>query len=417
MANTLTSLEAAFKIVQEDTLNDLKPNSSIVYDMAPMSQADRVGRSFTSPVVLSYELGFTFGDGSAFEYNADVAGVYEEISVNPNPVVLKSRLSIEAADRMTAGGKKAVISHVALRAGQMKTSLLRMAEVEMLHGRTGLGTISGNPSVNTTPTPDEATIIFTDATWAPGLWAGVEGIKLECRNGATKINANGDLTLVSVDHDAKSIIVSGDNTDLTDLADGYKIFCKGAYSNGQYGIKYQLDTSGSVFGIDSSVYALWKSQEHTVSGALTMSQVLLGRAKAVSRGGLDEDCVLLVSSLTFENLNADLAALAAVDSRYKSAKGENGHKGITYHGQGGTIEVIAHPMMMEGDAFLLPKTGLRKIGSTDITFANQATATGDAWVLLTDVHAYQLTGRFSFQVLIDQPAKCVYFKSITNTTT
>lgn len=412
MANTKSSLETAFKYVQEKKLNDLKPNSSIVYDLAPMKDSDTVGRKYLCPVILSFELGFTFGDGTAFAYNDDVAGVYDEIEVDPNPVVLKSRLSIEAADRM-ARSEKAMISHVALRAGQMKTSLLKMAEIEMLHGRVGVGTISGNPSVNTAPTPDQGTIIFTDASWAPGVWSGMEGALLECRNGATKVNANGDLTLVSVDFDAKSIIVSGDNTDLTDLADGYLIFFKGAYANGQYGIKYQLDTSGSVFGIDSSVYALWKAQEHTVSGVLTMSEVLKGRAKAVSRGGLDEDCVLLLSSTTFENMNSDMSALRELDGSYSSNKGENGAKGLVYHGQGGSVEVIAHPMMKEGEAFLIPKSGLKRIGSTDVTFKS-IDGSEDSWQHLEGYHAYQITGRFSFQVLISQPAKCVLYKSIVN---
>lgn len=413
VANTLTSLQTAFKYVQEKKLNDLKPNSSIIYDKAPMGEAESLGRKFLVPVVLSYELGFTFGDGSAFAYNDEVAGVYDELEIDCNPVVLKSRLSIEAADRM-AKSDKAVINHVALRAGQMKASLMRMAEIEMIHGRSGLGTISGNPSVNTTPDPDQATIVFTDATWAPGIWSGMIGAVLEVRNGSSKVNTNGDLTLVSVDFDNKSIVVSGDNTDLTDLADGHKVFFKGAYANGQYGLKYQLDVSGDLFGIDTSVYELRKAQEHTVSGNLTMAEILKGRAKAVSRAGLDEDCYLFVSTLTFESINIDMAALRDLDGSYSSSKAENGSKGITFHGQLGSIEIIAHPMFMEGDAMLIPKSAMKRVGSTDITFKGIDGQEG-AWQHLEAYHAYQLTGRFSFQIVIVELAKCVLFKSITNT--
>lgn len=413
MANTKTSLNDAFMYVQEKKLNDLKPNSSIVYDMAPMKEQNQVGRKYLESVVLSYELGFTFGDGLAFTYNDDVAGVYDEIEVDPNPVILKSRLSIEAADRMAKSGKSA-ITHVALRSGQMKASLLKIAEIEMLHGRTGLGIISGNPAVDTGPTPDQATIIFTAASWAPGIWAGMKGALLEVRSsGGTKRNADGDLTLVSVDYDNKTIVVGGTNQDCTDLADTDIVYFKGAYSNGQYGIKYQLDTSGSIFGIDNSVYDLWKSQEHNVAGALTMSEILKGRAKAVVRGGLDDDCVLLISPVTYENLNADLSALSVRDGSYKASKGENGYKNIQYWGQGGKITIIAHPMMMEGDGFMFPENALKKIGSTDITFKSLDQGEG-VWKLLEDVHAYQIVGRFSFQVLINQPAKCVYYSGIVN---
>lgn len=411
MANTKVSLETAFKYVQAKKLNDLKPNSSIVYDLAPMKEADMVGRKYLAPVSLSYELGFTFGDGGAFAYNDDIAAVYDEIEIDPNPVVLKSRLSVEAADRM-AKTEKTMITAVALRAGQMKASLLKMAEIEMLHGRTGVGVISGNP---VTPTGTTGTVIITAATWAPGIFAGMEGAALEVRNSSgTKINTNADVIIVSVDFDNRTLNVSGNATDMTALDDAQILYFKGAYANGQYGIKYQLDTAGSVFGIDSSVYALWKAQEHTVSGALTMAQVLQGRAKAVSRGGLDEDCVLLVSSATFENLNSDLAALRVFDSSYKSKEAENGVQGIVFHGQGGKLRVVAHPMMMEGDAFLLPEKGLKRVGSTDITFSSLDADGEDAWEKLEGSHGYQLTGRFSFQVLISQPAKCVYYKSIVN---
>ncbi len=415
MANTKSSLETAFKYIQEKKLNDLKPNSSIVYDMAPMKDSDTVGRKYLCPVVLSFELGFTFGDGSAFAYNSDVAGIYDEIEVDPNPVVLKSRISIEAADRM-AKTEKSMISRVALQAGQMKTSLLKMAEIEMLHGRVGVGAISGAPVITVEGgANDSAVITFTAASWAPGVWAGMESALLEVRStGGTKRNATGDLTLVSVDFNNKAITVRGADADIAALVDTDNVFFSGAYANGQYGIKYQLDVSGSSFGIDSSVYALWKAQEHAVGGALTMSQVLKGRAKAVARGGLDEDSVLLVSSTTFENMNSDLSALRELDGSYSSNKGENGQKGLVYHGQGGSIEVVAHPMMKEGEAFMLPKNGLKRIGSTDVTFATAA-GSEDAWIQLEAAHAYQLTGRYSFQILISQPAKCVLFTGIVNT--
>lgn len=408
MANTLTSLNTAFRYIQEKKLLDLKPNSSIVYDLAPMKESDQLGRKYLAPVVLSFELGFTFGDGGAFAYNNDVAGVYSEIQIDPNPVVLKSRLSIEAADRM-AGSEKAVINHVALRSGQMKASLMKMAEIEMLHGRTGLGAIS------TSTVSTNATITFTDATWAPGIWGGMEGALLDAyTTGASKVNSNADLVLVSVNFASKQIVVSGNNTDLVALAVTNAIFFKGAYSTSQYGIKYQLSTSGSIFGIDNSVYALWKAQSHSVSGALTMGQVLAGRAKAVARAGLDEDTVLLVSATTFENLNTDLAALRMFDESYSAKVGESGAKGIVYHGQGGSIRVIAHPMLMEGDAFLLPERGMKRIGATDVTFKS-IDGDEDAWKHLEGYHAYQLTGRYSFQVLISEPAKCVYFSGIVNT--
>lgn len=412
MANTKSSLETAFKYVQKNTLNDLKPNSAILQDLAgPLKGADTLGRKFLWPVCLSYELGFTFGDGSAFSYNDDVQGVYEEIEIDPNPVVLKSRLSIEAADRM-AQSSKAVMNHVALRSGQMKMSLVKVAEIDSLYGRSvvGIGVASSVTNINST-TED---ITFTAATWAPGIWAGMEGAKLEARAAGVLVNTNADLVIASVDFDNKKVRVTGNSTDIAALAASDVYFLKGAYANGQYGIHYQLDTSGSVFGINNSTYGLWKGNEFSVGGALTLAKVLKGSARAVGKGGLDEDCILVTSPTTWENLNSDLAALRSQDSSYRASSAEIGAKAITYHAQFGAIDIIAHPYCMEGFAYLMPKTALRKVGATDITFGVPG-KDGEVFEVLESVAAYQMTGRYSYQMLLPQPAKCVLYTDIVNT--
>lgn len=408
MANTVASLEKAFKYVQEEKLKDLKPNSSIVYELAPMKAPDKIGRLHLTSVVLSFELGFTFGDGGAFTYEDDVAGIYSQIEVTSNPVVLKSRLSIEAADRMANGGDKTTIDHVTLRTGQVKTSLLKMAEIEMLHGKTGVGVIGA-----VTPSSTTAQITFTDATWAGGIWAGMKGAKLEFRRAATKINALADVVITAVLHDSKTLSVSGNATDLAALAAADVAYFKGAYSNGQFGIKYQLSTSGTIFGIDNTVYDLFKANTSNVAGALTIGVLLAESSKPVIRGGLDTDCIVLMSPKTWEKANADLAALRVMDESYKTSKGENGTNSIVYHAQFGAMELISHPMVMEGDAFLLPKKAMKRVGSTDVTFS-RIDGTEGAWTTLPNEHAYQLTGRYSFQIVIQEPAKCLYLSGITN---
>jgi hypothetical protein len=411
VANTKSSLETAFKYVQKNTLNDLKPNSAILQDLAgPLKGADQLGRKFLWPVCLSYELGITFGDGTAFSYNDDVAGVYEEIEIDPNPVVLKSRISIEAADRM-AKSDKAVINHVALRSGQMKMSLVKVAEVDSLYGRSAVGIGVAASTSNIGATIEDIT--FTAATWAPGIWAGMEGAKLEARAAGVLVNTNADLVISQVNFDTKTVRVTGNNTDIAALGANDVYFFKGAYANGQYGLHYQLDESGTVFGINNSTYGLWKGNEYAVGGALTLAKVLKGAARAVGKGGLDEDCVLLTSPTTWEGLNSDMAALRSQDSSYKPSKSEIGSKAITYNAQFGAIDIVAHPYCMEGFSYLMPKTALRKVGATDITFGVPG-KDGEVFEVLEAVAAYQMTGRYSYQMLIPQPAKCVLFTGIVN---
>lgn len=406
--NTKSSLDTAFKYVQENKLKYLNSNSAILLNMVKMKDADILGRKFLLPVALTYELGYTFGDGTVYAMNDAVAAVYEEIDVDPTPVSLRTRVSLSAANRWKAGSDKSVINNVAIRAGQMKKSLQKIAEICMLHGHTGIGAVSAVSDSSGTNV-----LTITAATWASGIWAGMVGLKLDAYTSTVKQNTNAVLVVSAIDHDAKTITVTGNSTDTAAIDVGSVLYPVGAYSNDQYGIKYQLDTSGTIFGIANSSYDLWKACEHNVAGSISMSEILKGIAKAVNRGGLEEDVVVLLSPTRWEELNSDLSALRDYDGSYKVTKGENGFNSITYNGQNGKIDLISHPYMMDGDAFLMPQSCLRRVGASDIDFMKDED--GGYWRSLdvAGYAGYQASAFYEFQILITEPAKCVYYYGIT----
>lgn len=416
--NTKTSLDTMFKYKVAKQVDNLVPSHAIVQKLIPaLSDAERTGRKFLCPVALTLENGVTYGDGLVFSYEDDVAAAYDEIELDSNPIVLKSRVSLAAANRM-ANAESSFISHMSLRSGNMKESLMKRYEIECLYGKTGLGTISAVSAVNTSPDPDQITITFTDATWAPGIWGGMEGSLLEARDPtnllagtASKQNGNADYTLVSVDCDNKKITISGHNTDLSDLAQNDIIFFKGSYANSFHGIDFQLRNTGTLFGVPGGTYNLWLPNTYAVDGQFTMSKVLKGVAKAVGKGGLAEDVVCLVSSLTYEGLNSDMAALRSLDSSYKKVEGANGVKGIVYTAQSGDIKIVAHPFVKEGEAFLFPEKGIRRVGASEIKFGF---GDGDYFEKLEGSAGYQLLAQGDWCVLIDKPARCVKFTGITN---
>ena len=411
--NTKASLDTMFKYKVAKNVNNLVPSHSIVQKMIPkLSEAERTGRKFLCPVALTLENGVTYGDGTAFTYADDVAAVYDEIELDSNPIVLKSRVSLAAANRM-ANKESSFITHMSLRSGNMKESLMKRYEIECLYGKTGLGIIE-----STTASGDNEVVVFTPATWAPGIWGGMEGCKLEARDPtnllagtASKQNSNADYVLVSVDTDARSITISGHATDRADLAALDIIFFSGAYANSFHGIDFQLRNTGTLFGISASTYNLWKANSYAVSGQLTMSKVLKGVAKAVGKGGLAEDTVLLVSALTYEGLNSDMSALREFDSSYSSAKGENGVQSIVYNSQAGKIKIVAHPFVKEGEAFLVPEKGIKRVGAAEVQFGF---GDGEYFEKLEGSAGYQLLAQGDWCILIEKPARCVKFTGITN---
>ena len=407
--NTKTSIATITKRVVEDKLKDFVPNSAILQKKAKFIE---LGREYLHPVALTHELGFTFGSSDAFSYNASIAGVYDEIQVDPNPLVLRSQWGFEAADRTSKRGKKAVESHITLRTGRMKDSLMSVLEIECLFGRSlvGLGKVSSASDSSGT-----VTVTITDATWSPAIWGGREGVLIDIyeADGTTKRNANGDFTLSSVDQDNKQIVITGNTTDSANIAATDIFYFKGAQAASQLGLFYQLDTSGTVFGINNSTYSLWKANEHAVGGTLTMSKVLEGFAKAVTKGGLNSDAMLLVSPRTYAKLNSDLAALRQFDQSYSDSKAKIGNNSIEYAAQFGSLEIIAHPFMMEGYAMGLPKNELCRPGATDVTFGIPGKE-GQHVEALEGSYAYQIVCRASFQILLKCPAKAVLFTGITN---
>lgn len=405
--NTKTSLDTLFKYKVADSINALIPSTSILQKLIPkLSEATRTGRKFLWPVALTLENGVTYGDGTAFTYEADVAGTYGEIQLDSNPCVLKSRVSMAAANRMQ-NDELTFVTRMSLQAGSMKESLMKRAEISCLYGKSGLGTVSSQTGSSTT-----RTFIFTDATWAPGIWGGLEGSLLEARNGASLLNTNADIVLTSVDFDNKKIVVSGNSTDLDAVTGSpHKIFFKGSYANDFNGIDIQLTNTGSLFNVDASVYSLWKANSLAVSGALNMSKVLKGVAKAVGKGGLAEDAILLVSATTYENLNSDLAALRMFDGSYSRTKGENGVTGIVYNAQSGKVTIVAHPMVKEGEAFLIPEKAMKRIGASEIAFGFGG---DDYFEKLEGSAGYQLIVQYDWCILIEKPAKCVKYTGIVN---
>jgi hypothetical protein len=376
--------------------------------MVPMKDQDIVGRKFLFPVALTNELGFTFGDGTVFAHNASIAAEYKEAELDPAPVILKTRISQQAANRMKVAGDKSLINQVALRTGKMKESLMKVAEINILHGGRGIGSLSAVSDDGS----GTNVLTISAATWAPGVWAGMEGLKLDAYTSTTKQNSAA-LTISVVDFENKQITVTGANADTAAIDANSVLYLYGAYGVEQTGIIQQLDNSGSLFGIDASAYSLWKAPELNVAGSLTLGKILEGQSKAVSQGGLDEDVMLFLSPKTFESINDDVSALRSLDSSYNSSKVEVGSKSIKFHGQAGIIEIMAHPFMKEGEAFSHPKSCLRRIGACDIEFVKDENAQG-YFRALEGYGGYQCIAQFEFQIFVTSPAKCVFYYGIVN---
>jgi hypothetical protein len=393
--NTTATLNGLFKEVYGKSIENLVPDVAIISKMVSFKESEKVGNKFHVPVILSQEHGVTYalsGSG-AFAINTPIALAMVDAQVDGSQLLLASRIDYESAAK-ASGSPKSFVRGTELLIKTMMESMAKRLEIAFLYGQSGLGKLTSGSGSTTT-----RAYVLTPASWASGIWAGTENAQIDVYNGVTKVNTNAAVNIASVDIDNKTLNVSGNAADLTAidavLASFPDLYFTGAYGNEMAGLDKILTNTGSLFNINAAQYGLWKSA-----------------GKAVARG-LNEDAVVFMSPITYNNLNSDQAALRRYDVGYKSSELENGTNSLVYHSQNGSIEVKSHPCVKEGEAHIIPMKRVSRIGATDITFKTPGRE-DEIFVQLQSNAGYELRCYANQAIFIETPARCVKLTGIVN---
>lgn len=358
-ANTLGTLNGFFKEAYADKLKELIPDGvKLLNRINFMSKDKQPGNLYHQPVILGMEHGVTFAssDEDAFNLNPPVAGVIKDAQIKGNPIVMRSLLGYVSASRAALGGQKAFMDATKFLVANMLRSMAKKLEIEMLYGQMGYATVASNVTTAVT---------ITTAEWAPGIWAGAEGMPIEIRD-TTGSTSKGEFVVSSVNMDTRVVTL---NADPGALVAGDVIWHKGAYGNEFPGIhKILTISSGSLFNINVGTYNLFKGNNYSASSAaLSFSKLQSAAARAVEKG-LDGKLLALVNPRAWANMLSDQAALRMYDQSYSAAKAEVGSKSIQFHSQNGEIEIEPSIYVKEGYAYLLSLEDWYRVGSTDMTF-------------------------------------------------
>lgn len=406
--NTVSTMNGLFKIVYGKLQNAI-PDFAILQKLSEFNEADKtsLGNYFAQPVVLASEAGFSYlGDsGGVSTLNDAVAGASKEAQVKGSEIVLRSQLSYGALARASAQGEKAFRRASAFKVEDMNSSMRKRLEIAMLHGQKGIGTMGANVSGQV--------LTISDATWAPGIWVGSEGHIIDVYQSDLATVRQAGLVISAVDTDAKTITVTGT---VTGIVTGDVIFFKGSNSAGTFnemaGLAKILTNTGTLFNISAASYSLWKGTNVSSVGELTFAKLQEYVARAVNRG-LMGPVTALVSPKLWAKLNSDMAALRVLDGSYSKAKAENGVEAIAFYGTNGKIDVVAHPFVKEGEAFILPLNSVKRVGSVDLTF-NCPGIDGEAFFqYVSGKNAVELQCMADQAIFCEKPAICVYLSGIT----
>ncbi len=425
-ANTLTSLNTMFKYVQ-DKAQSLLPENAVLLKMVPeITSNTEEGRRYLLPVQLTHENGITFGDGSVFALNDASSAVYSEVSIDSYPMVLLTQISESVAGRM-ANTEKAFITESTLRAEVMYNSLARFFEISMLYGQSvaGIGTAIQSTS---TASGTTGTCYVTVAQWSAGIWAGAVGMQINFYDGAGALvssAANSIFTVTAVNNALMTFALSGTSTGITALSTAFGagtcvIVINGAggtsavNGNIMLGLDPQIVGGATFFGISPVTYPLWQGQTYSSSSAsLTMAKVLAGAGLCVGAGGLNSELALMVAAPTYQNLNADQAALRQYDGSYTGKEAENGAEDLVYRGPNGKISVMVNNITKQGEAHGVPKKHVKRVGVHEISFKRPG-HDDEFFQEIPGYAGYSLRASGDFAVLLEKPAQAIKFTSIVN---
>lgn len=419
--NTGGTLNGLFRQKYSKEVKNLIPDFAILQKRCPFSQAELLGDFYHIPVVVADEHGFTYGGATAANYtlNASIAMQLQDAQVTGSELTLTSEASYGAVSRSAKKGDTAVEKLVDLLMERMKSSTAKRVEIEMIYGQslTGIGQILSGTGTSTT-----RVYTLTNATFAAGIWAGMENCQLDnYKTGffsSGPVNSNAPIVVTAVNVGNRTVSVSGNSTDLTAvdaaISAGANFFFFGAGAtasvNGMemVGIDYILTNTGTLFNISATTYNLWQAQTYDcLSAEISMAKVLAAIALPVARGLLT-DVQVLVAPDSWANLNSDLGGQRFFDESYDSKKQEKGTNNIVYHGQNGKIEIISHPMIKRGEAFILPLDLIQRVGSADISFRGEGPmGQEDYFFQNTSTNGWTIRCYTDQAIMIEAPAHCV----------
>lgn len=400
----LTTLNGNFKYVYADTIQKLKPEDIHFLDDLPFSEAQKIGRQYLQPVLLTLSHGITFAPSSAVpQLNASVTSQMQEAQVDGYQSILRDQIGYEAAARASSS-KAAFKDATQLIVENMRVSHMVKLEIQTLYGQQGLGAVS---SVATN------TITFTNATWGPGIWTGAEGMPIDIYD-TTSATFRGTCLIKSVSLENKTITADQLPAGVvaTDL-----VYFKNAKGNEPAGIHKILSNTGSLFNIDASVYNLWSAYQFDCSaGPLTFNKIIQGASKARPKG-LRGSVKLYVNPNAFADLVYEIEGARTYGStnQWSPSQIERGTQNLKFHGTNGVIEIQVHDIVWGGYAYGLLQDGAwKRVGASEVTFRLPGRPQDEFFLELENTAGYELRSFADFAPFCARPGGNILFKNITN---
>lgn len=369
MAGTSTTLDGLGKRVFGQLVKTL-PDFAILQKEFAFDSKAQTGDEYEEEIVLSRSHGVTFNKTSrrgVKTLNAVRTMQTLPARIQPSEIIMREQIAYGMITSAENAGERAYEGALPLLMASIYESHRFYIELGMLYGgsATGIGVFESIGSGTTT-----RVVTITSASWATGIWSQLEGAAIDAYDvtGVTKRNTNAVMVVSLVNPSSRQVTLTGNSADLGNLV--ATDFFVPILGQGEMmdGLDKQLTNTGTLYGIDASVYTMWRPNQVNAGSAPPTLDLLLRALKApVGRGLIAKKMMAFVNEAFFTDVAGDAAALRTFTENQKAGVEQGTHR-LTVNGSNNNVlEVICHPLVKQADAFIINKKDWVRGGDTDIT--------------------------------------------------
>lgn len=432
-AESYTSLVGNLKeVYSKKGLADAIPTSLWIQKNISYKAAQRTGKTYNTPVLTRYPTGasWTAVNAAPGTLNDVVNMQVQDAQIGGTSITNRDQIGYGIAAQATSDGPTSFKQTVALVVDALAAATGKFLELDFLYGggsSPATGNSLGQVVTCVAVTATTTRVTFSYNTWAPGIFSGMEGASINFYNAGSLVSSGADsaFTVTSLNvvpassTVGGSMVVTGTSSGSTTLVGlngtTLDLYWKGAFGSTMSGIRQILTNTGSLFGIDASTASVWQANTlNCGSTQLTFGKVQQGVGLANSRG-LAKDVVLLVSQATYANFNDEQSGARYYDTSYNDKEAKNGSRTVKYIGANGIIEVVAHPLVRQGEAYLFPVEETEVIGATDGVVMNLPGMNVDNFLVqVSNSDAFEVRNYVQQALLLRTPSWGTIFTNVVN---
>lgn len=358
----VSSLTGFFYEIYDKIVDPIPAMAKFMSKVPYKGGALEIGNKLHVNVVVSDEAGFTYAarDAGAFTVNPGVSFQTQDAQVDAFQLLLQGSVDYESAARASSS-RKAFLELVGKKLQVMVASTKRRYETELLYGQSQ--NVLGLVESNATPT-----IVIAAAEFAPMMWQGKVGQSVDIW-ATDRVTNRGTWVIKSTNLAARSITFT---TATTNVIGGDILTWHGSYGAnlatpltcaGAFKI---ASNTGTMFNINAADYDVWAGNSFACGGKKLTFLLVMEALATLANRGLEGDCTLWTSPLTWAILNSDQAALRRYGAEV--TKMANGAKAITFHYMTGAVSIIGHGMIKQGYSLITEDSKWKRIGAQDFSF-------------------------------------------------